>query len=275
MTALDPVVKERQRSARSRVSRIRMGIVNYLETLALVAQAYQERDWETLGYDGWDAYVGGEFPADKLGIPAEHRQKAIEELRIAGLSTRAIAPVVGLHPSSVARQVSRNATPEPVQGIDGKTYSPARSPVVDAIKQAIDDATERAQDHRSDTGEQAPDGTRAESETGQQVGGAGAGADRGETPAPASTPDHPSILPTGEPDGAATGPVAEGAVRSGQGHSPVPSALAPDPVPSPGPDATAGEDPPPVVAPQEQGRTERDPWDETACPTCGRPWRIP
>lgn len=39
-------------------------------------------------------------------------------------------------------------TPDEVRGADGKTYRPARSPVAEAMEQAIADATDRATDHR-------------------------------------------------------------------------------------------------------------------------------
>lgn len=152
MSALTPVQKERQRFARSRAGRIREGIHNYLETLGAVALAYAERDWEALGYDGWDAYVDGEFGAERLRLSPEHRQKAVVELRLAGLSTRAIGSAVGVDQRTVRRDLASgaaSAAPEPVQGIDGKAYSPARPPLVEALTGAIEDAAERAQDHPS------------------------------------------------------------------------------------------------------------------------------
>jgi len=158
MTALVPDLKERQRFARSRAGKIRDGITNYLETLAAISTAYEQRDWEALGYDSWQEYIDGEFSAERLRIAFAYREKAIADLRLAGLSTRAIAPVVGVSKNTVARQVSQDGTPEPVQGIDGKSYSPARSPFVEAMTGAIEDAGQRAQDHRVDTpGDPDPD----------------------------------------------------------------------------------------------------------------------
>lgn len=189
MTALTHTQKERQRFARSRAGQIRAGITNYIHTLGVIAQAYQERDWETLGYESWQQYIDGEFPADRLGIPAEYREKAMNDLRLAGLSTRAIAPVVGVSHSTVARQVSQDATPDAeVRGVDGKTYA-AKSPLVEAMTGAIEDADERAKN----PGVAAPAPAEASSPAGPH-GKPAVGGNAGVEVPPASTPapqDHP------------------------------------------------------------------------------------
>ncbi len=144
-------------SARARASRIRMGIHSYLETLGDIASAYAERDWVTLDYADWQSYVDGEFGAERLRLPPAHRQKAIEELRLAGMSTRAIGTAIGVSEGTVRNDLSgsgaQNYAPEPVMGLDGKTY-PARSepeptpeppPLVAAMTAAIEGVVERAE----------------------------------------------------------------------------------------------------------------------------------
>lgn len=142
MSALTPrESRELRRPALERASKIRAGITNYLETLAVIAVAYQERDWESLGYDGWDAYVDGEFGHERLRLSPEHRQKAVRELRLAGLSQRAIGHAVGVSQETVRRDLASgdsNVSPDEITGVDGKRYT-AKPPLVEAMIEAIED----------------------------------------------------------------------------------------------------------------------------------------
>lgn len=124
-----PVVAAREDAA-LRAHRIRAGITNYLETLAEVAIAYQQRDWTALGYESWDAYVAGEFGEQRLRLDRESRQQAVEALRLAGLSTRAIASAVGVAQETVRRDLATdsNGSVAEVTGINGKTYAPTAPP---------------------------------------------------------------------------------------------------------------------------------------------------
>lgn len=113
--------------ARSRAARIRIGISSYLSTLSDVAAAYAQRDWEALGYSTWQQYVDGEYSEQRLKLSPEHRQKAVAELRLAGLSQTAIATAVGVSQGTVRNdlvQVSKTTNlPERIQGADGKQYT--------------------------------------------------------------------------------------------------------------------------------------------------------
>lgn len=126
-----PAVRVDAKSARSVAGRIRQGIRDYLATLALVKRAWDEQHWQVLGYDSWQDYVDGEFGAERLGLPAEHREKALSDLRMAGMSVRAISAVTGVPKSTVAdglaqlSGVGQLAGPETVRGLDGRTR-PAR-----------------------------------------------------------------------------------------------------------------------------------------------------
>lgn len=119
------------RFARARAARIREGIHGYLSTLTMIAEAWREEDWRTLRYPSWAAYVDGEFGAERLRLPAEHRRKAIEELRLAGMGARAIATAIGVDRETVTNDIreSRGAGIQP-PGIDDKTYSGTRPPAV-------------------------------------------------------------------------------------------------------------------------------------------------
>ncbi|AYF32172.1 hypothetical protein CSH63_32990 [Micromonospora tulbaghiae] len=114
--------------ARARAERIRQGIHTYLETLAEIALAWERRDWQVLGYPSWQAYVDGEFGADRLKMPVEHRQKAVTELRLSGMSQRAIGTVLGVDQATVKRDLDAagDVGPAAVRGADGKTYASTR-----------------------------------------------------------------------------------------------------------------------------------------------------
>lgn len=211
MTALTPAEKDRQATARRRVRRIREGIKSYIHTLGDIAAAYAAEDWKTLGYASWAAYVEKEFGAREVGLPPEQRQKAIEELRLAGLSNRAIASALNVGEATVRRDLGApNGAP-----IEGEILdSPARSPLVEALTGAIEDATERAQ--TAGLAGPAPDGEQASAPSG--TAGTGLG---GPVPAPDSS--HAQGF-SGE-EGASAGTDAPGDPRPatpppGRGSSP-------------------------------------------------------
>lgn len=150
MTALTPQQKERQAAARSRSSKIRMGIVGYLETLALIAKAREEGDHLTLGYKSWAEYVDAEYGEGRLRLSAEMRRKAVEELRLAGASQREIGHTLGVSPATVNADLARvqDRTPAEDEG--------AGQRVSDALKQAIADVDERAKTAGAGLGGPAP-----------------------------------------------------------------------------------------------------------------------
>lgn len=117
-----------QELARARAARIRAGIQTYLHTLADVSAAYAQRDWVALGYADWQAYVDGEYGAERLRLSPEHRAKAVAELRLAGMSQRAIGTALGVDAATVNRDLRgvADATPAEIQGADGKTYAATR-----------------------------------------------------------------------------------------------------------------------------------------------------
>lgn len=87
----------------------------------LIAAAYAARDWEHFGFDTWAGYIAS---FGQLRLPRADRQAAVLELRQEGLSQRAIGEALGVTPMTVSRDLApvTNVTPEPITGLDGKTY---------------------------------------------------------------------------------------------------------------------------------------------------------
>jgi hypothetical protein len=101
-----------------------------------VAEAYAGRAWVALGYPSWEAMCEAEGLC--LRLPRDERPALVLELTGAGLSTRAIAPIVGVTHMTVQRDLAggtnvppdrrssgvQNRTPEdaPLTGRDGKSY---------------------------------------------------------------------------------------------------------------------------------------------------------
>jgi hypothetical protein len=98
--------------------------------MPMIREAIELRDDLALGYRSPGDYIRDRFGSalSKLGL--DLRREVVRELTDAGLSTRAIAPVVGVSHMTVSRDrervtpVTREPAPErrPVVGVDGKTY---------------------------------------------------------------------------------------------------------------------------------------------------------
>lgn len=124
--------------ARALTERIRLTATVVRERFERLAQLVQQARTggahEALGYASWTAYL-----ADVLGgqmrLAGDERREMVRLLTSEGMSTRAIAPIVGASPKTVARDVLEVAppvsddTPAPVTGVDGKTYTRKPRPV--------------------------------------------------------------------------------------------------------------------------------------------------
>lgn len=118
--------------ARERSERIRAGLVLYVETRAAIAEAWARRDWKTLGYDNWDAYLAGEFGDQLRKLMGAERREAVAQYREVGMSTRAIASAVQAPQSTVADDVRQltgsGQLPETIKSLDGKERPAKREP---------------------------------------------------------------------------------------------------------------------------------------------------
>lgn len=102
------------------------------ELAALVDEARGGEAHAALGYPSWTAYLvdalGGTLALDRGST-----RDVVALLAGEGMSSRAIAPIVGVSHMTVQR-ISRgtDVPPAPVTGLDGKTYTP---PPVDETRQ--------------------------------------------------------------------------------------------------------------------------------------------
>lgn len=186
-------------AAERRAERITMRLdaiaENYSRVLPMIREAIEKRDDIALGYASPGAYVSDRFGQSLANLGMDVRREVVRELTEAGMSTRAIAPVVGVGKSTVERdsqvshmghlvqtsgsdthtaasghapenrpeegtssqetplnreerhdEASSSATPPPVTGLDGKTYTrPAPRPLA-AVNEAEWDEQDRAEE---------------------------------------------------------------------------------------------------------------------------------
>lgn len=109
---------------------------NFELVMPLIRDALTREAWKALDYSGVSEYVSTRFAAAFSRMPRELRQPVVRELSASGMSTRAIAPVVGTSNKTVhqdlAAGVTSGNTSVPVTGLDGKTYRKPEPEVVDA-----------------------------------------------------------------------------------------------------------------------------------------------
>lgn len=121
-------------AAQRRAERIRFHATNANEAMQslqkLVHTARELDDHVTLGYASWTAYIRDLFGDEPLRLARDVRRELVAELADAGMSTRAIAPIVGVSQRTVANDVSNiaqvggeapsgNPTPDPTETLAG------------------------------------------------------------------------------------------------------------------------------------------------------------
>lgn len=177
--------------ARRLTERIRLVAVTVSDNLdklkSLVLEAREGNAHIALGYPSWTAYLADVLGQTPLRLERDVRQELVAELSAQGMSTRAIAPIVGAARNTVMadlRQVAQFEPPAPVAadpftgevidavtevtethtvktvtGLDGKTYStpppskPNRRALTDTARDAgwdIRKAAERLERIRED-----------------------------------------------------------------------------------------------------------------------------
>jgi hypothetical protein len=111
-------------AARRLTERIRVTAGTVAESVkqlrSLVQEAKDGRAHEALGYESWTAYLVDVFGDEPLRLARDVRQELVAELAAQGMSTRAIAPIVGVTQETVAQDIKapvRNLTPDSAEPI--------------------------------------------------------------------------------------------------------------------------------------------------------------
>lgn len=98
-----------EHDARRITERIRLTAFTARESLeklqALVAEAQEGQAHVALGYASWTAYLADVLGDEPLRLPRDQRQQLVGYLAGEGMSTRAIAPIVGASQKTVDRDV--------------------------------------------------------------------------------------------------------------------------------------------------------------------------
>lgn len=171
--------------ARRVTERIRIQATNFMEARqkleATVEEAKTGRAWEVLSYSSWTAYLADALGDEPLRLSRDERKDVVTLLAGEGMSTRAIAPIVGVTrqrvsqiqnevasdlppvtsgntsvsaPSATSPESPIAATAAQVTGMDGKTYTrtwpepttekPRRTPLTRTIESALLDLDRRS-----------------------------------------------------------------------------------------------------------------------------------
>lgn len=141
MTALE-ISTAAIEEAMGRVVKIRTAVE---DVKLLIVEAYQARDWITLGHASWDEYCRAEFGGG-IALPKSERGDLVFTLRNAGMSYPAIASATDMSTATAFRTASTFSNekvepdddevvdaeildePAPIVGVNGKTYRPTAAP---------------------------------------------------------------------------------------------------------------------------------------------------
>lgn len=122
-------------TARRLTERIRIAAVNYSEAkeklLRLVSEAKDGSAHVALGYASWTAYLADVMSEEPLRLARDERREVVQLLSDEGMSTRAIAPVFGVHHDTVAEDRKAgvgNPTPDPAPRVPNATSAPSLAP---------------------------------------------------------------------------------------------------------------------------------------------------
>lgn len=106
-----------------RIRLIAQNVADNVEKLReLVSQARESSVHEVLGYASWTAYLKDVFGDEPLRLARDVRQELVAELAAQGMSTRAIAPIVGVGHKTIARDLTPPVSNDtPVQVVNAAT----------------------------------------------------------------------------------------------------------------------------------------------------------
>lgn len=140
------------RDARKRCGQIQLllqSMTKQINKVFILLDAAKMRDDHlTLGYKSWTAYITGEYAGLLADLGRVERREVVGSLTAAGMSTRAIADVVGTSHKTVVKDLQVQVVPEVppdlvdhqdgvdrhVTGLDGKSYAVPSRPVIEPRK---------------------------------------------------------------------------------------------------------------------------------------------
>jgi len=139
--------------------RIRLMASTVRENLAKIAELVDEAKagqvHVALGFASWTAYLSDAL-GGQLELGTEDRRAVVELLAGGGMSNRAIAAAVGVTEGTVRNdKVRSDYAPEPVTGLDGKTYAkkPKKKPVPQPAPQpaaVVENTSEQSEEEEWD-----------------------------------------------------------------------------------------------------------------------------
>lgn len=83
---------------------------NLFKLRNLVDEAKSSNVWQVLGFQSWTAYLADTLADEPMRLGREERQELVEYLSGEGLSTRAIAPIVGASQRTVANDLAEEVS---------------------------------------------------------------------------------------------------------------------------------------------------------------------
>lgn len=124
------------------------GIADNIEqVMPLIRDALTREAWRPLGYSGATAYVSERFAGAFGRLPAAVRQPIVSELSSAGMSTRAIAPIVGASHMTVqndrisgVKSFTPGPTPEFVDTRTGEIHDGFQDAIAKAEEEVVEPA---------------------------------------------------------------------------------------------------------------------------------------
>lgn len=133
-----------EREATQLTEKIRLTAHNYADARSklqrYVAQAKEGNAHLALGYASWTAYLSEVLGEEPMRLARGERQEMVQMLSAEGMSTRAIAPIVGVHHDTVASDIKAASVgfptdqmPRPVESMDGitRTFQPRPEPTAE------------------------------------------------------------------------------------------------------------------------------------------------
>lgn len=82
----------------------------------LVEEAKRSNVWQVLGYQSWTAYLADTLADEPMRLGRDERQELVGYLAGEGLSTRAIAPIVGVDRKTIERDIRGGTNVPPAPG---------------------------------------------------------------------------------------------------------------------------------------------------------------